>query len=86
MAPLSLLDRCVGSPLWVILKGNSEFAGTLLGFDDYANLVLGNVTEFSESEQTPGKMVPVSTRAHMLIHGSQVAMMVPGSSGPSSSS
>ncbi|KAK0537742.1 RNA-binding protein lsm5 [Tilletia horrida] len=43
--PLELIDRCIGSSIWVILKGNREMVGTLLGFDDYVNMVLENVTE-----------------------------------------
>lgn len=40
-----LIDKCVGSRIWVIMKGDKEFAGTLLGFDDYVNMVLEDVTE-----------------------------------------
>lgn len=59
-----LVDKCVGSRIWVIMKGDrgtyalshqgsrlplthvtSEFSGTLLGFDDYVNIVLEDVTE-----------------------------------------
>lgn len=38
-----LIDRCIGSRIWVILKGEREFTGKLLGFDDYV----------SESARTP---------------------------------
>ncbi|KAJ0117188.1 hypothetical protein J7T55_003605 [Diaporthe amygdali] len=41
-----LVDKCVGSRIWVIMKGDREFSGTLLGFDDYVNIVLEDVTEF----------------------------------------
>ncbi|KAG6356575.1 hypothetical protein INS49_014448 [Diaporthe citri] len=44
--PLELVDKCVGSRIWVIMKGDREFSGTLLGFDDYVNIVLEDVTEF----------------------------------------
>jgi LSM domain len=40
-----LIDKCVGSRIWVIMKGDKEFAGTLLGFDDYVNMVLEDVVE-----------------------------------------
>lgn len=58
-----LVDKCVGSRIWVIMKGDRgtyafitnaldsrshafiEFSGTLLGFDDYVNIVLEDVTE-----------------------------------------
>jgi len=32
-----LIDRCIGSRLWVIMKNEREFVGTLLGFDDYVS-------------------------------------------------
>ena len=48
-----LIDKCVGSKIWVVMKGDkgkyhillpgnssnniSEFSGTLLGFDDYVS-------------------------------------------------
>jgi U6 snRNA-associated Sm-like protein LSm5 len=35
----------VGSRLWVVMKSEKEFVGTLLGFDDYVNMVLEDVTE-----------------------------------------
>lgn len=65
---VELIDKCVGSRIWVIMKGDkgavppfplnpyhikncyanscpTEFAGTLVGFDDYVNMVLEDVTE-----------------------------------------
>lgn len=35
--PLELVDRCVGSSIWVVMKSQREFVGTLLGFDDYVS-------------------------------------------------
>jgi small nuclear ribonucleoprotein (snRNP)-like protein len=35
-----------GSKIWIILKGDKEFVGTLRGFDEYVNMVLEDVTEF----------------------------------------
>ncbi|KAE9968458.1 hypothetical protein EG327_011048 [Venturia inaequalis] len=46
LLPLELIDKCVGSRIWVIMKGDKEFSGTLMGFDDYVNMVLEDVTEF----------------------------------------
>lgn len=40
-----LIDKCVSSRIWVVMKGDKEFAGTLLGFDDYVNMVLEDVVE-----------------------------------------
>jgi U6 snRNA-associated Sm-like protein LSm5 len=41
-----LIDKCINSRIWVVMKGEKEFAGTLLGFDDYVNMVLEDVIEF----------------------------------------
>jgi U6 snRNA-associated Sm-like protein LSm5 len=35
--PLELVDRCIGSPIWVLMKNEREFTGTLMGFDDYVS-------------------------------------------------
>lgn len=35
--PLELIDKCIGSSIWVIMKTDREFSGTLLGFDDYVS-------------------------------------------------
>lgn len=32
-----LIDKCVGSKIWVMMKNDKEFSGTLLGFDDYVS-------------------------------------------------
>jgi small nuclear ribonucleoprotein (snRNP)-like protein len=40
-----LIDRCIGSKIWIVMKGDKEFVGTLKGFDDYVNMVLEDVTE-----------------------------------------
>ena len=36
--PLEVIDRCVGSKIWILLKGGGEFVGTLRGFDDFVNM------------------------------------------------
>jgi U6 snRNA-associated Sm-like protein LSm5 len=40
-----LVDKCIGSRLWIILKGDKEVTGVLKGYDDYVNMVLEDVTE-----------------------------------------
>lgn len=42
---LELMDRCIGSAIHVVMKNEGEFSGVLVGFDDYVNMVLENVTE-----------------------------------------
>ena len=46
MALTELIDKCIGSKLWIIMKSEKEFVGTLRGFDDYVNMVLDDVTEY----------------------------------------
>lgn len=43
--PLELIDKCIGSRIWIIMKGDKELVGTLRGFDDYVNMVLDDVIE-----------------------------------------
>ena len=45
MLPLELVDQCIGSSILVVMSGSREFEGTLVGFDDYVNMVLADVTE-----------------------------------------
>ena len=42
---LELIDSCIGSKIWVVMKSEKEFTGTLKYFDDYVNMVLEDVTE-----------------------------------------
>ncbi|GAA6036444.1 hypothetical protein JCM8097_003510 [Rhodosporidiobolus ruineniae] len=72
--PLELVDRATGSKVWVIMKTEREFTGTLVGFDDYVNMVLEDVTEY---ETTPeGRK---STKlGQTLLNGNNIAMIVPG--------
>ena len=43
--PLELIDKCIGSRIHIIMRGDKELVGTLRGFDDYVNMVLEDVTE-----------------------------------------
>ncbi|KZS96184.1 like-Sm ribonucleo protein [Sistotremastrum niveocremeum HHB9708] len=76
--PLELIDKCIGSRIWVVMKTEREFTGTLLGFDDFVNMVLEDVTEY---EITPeGRK---STKlGQTLLNGNNICILVPGSSGP----
>jgi U6 snRNA-associated Sm-like protein LSm5 len=33
--PLELIDKAIGSQIWILLRGSKEIVGTLRGFDDY---------------------------------------------------
>jgi len=63
------------------MKSEREFTGTLLGFDDYVNIVLEDVTEY---ETTP-QGVKKTKLAQTLLNGSNIAILIPGSAGPDDS-
>ena len=72
--PLSLIDKCIGSRIWILMKSDVEIVGTLRGFDDYVNMVLDDVTEITvvDGEKVRNKMDQI------LLNGNSVAVLVPG--------
>jgi U6 snRNA-associated Sm-like protein LSm5 len=48
------------------MKSQTEFTGTLVGFDDFVNMVLEDVTQYSEDGKTELKQI--------LLNGSNIAM------------
>jgi len=74
LQPLALIDKCIGSRIWVIMKGDKELVGTLRGFDEYVNMVLDDVTEY-ETTATGRKETQLE---QILLNGANVCMMVPG--------
>lgn len=78
LLPLELIDKCIGSKIHIVMKNDKEIVGTLLGFDDFVNMVLEDVTE---SEITPeGRRI---TRLdQILLNGNNITMMVPGGEMP----
>ncbi|KAJ6438494.1 U6 snRNA-associated Sm-like protein LSm5 [Purpureocillium lavendulum] len=92
LLPLELIDKCVGSRIWVVMKGDKgaeqnrpregspadtgvEFSGTLVGFDDYVNMVLEDVTEFDYSGNH-------TKLPKILLNGNNICMLIPGGEGP----
>lgn len=69
--PLEVIDKSIGHKIRVLLTNTKEFHGTLVGFDDYVNVVLENVEEF-DGDASSGKIVK-----KMLLNGGQIAMLVP---------
>jgi len=43
--PLSLLEKSVNKKVSLLLKDNRVLEGTLIGYDDYLNMVLENTEE-----------------------------------------
>ncbi|EIW70888.1 hypothetical protein TREMEDRAFT_29158 [Tremella mesenterica DSM 1558] len=76
--PLELVDRCIGSPIHVIMKNEREFTGTLMGFDDYVNMVLRDVKEY---QVTPGGIIETPL-GQTLLNGNNIVMLIPGGRGP----
>ncbi|KAL0478507.1 U6 snRNA-associated Sm-like protein LSm5 [Acrasis kona] len=76
--PLELVDRCIGSQMFVIMKDDKELVGTLRGFDDYINMVLENVTEYVYTDGGRRE----NKHESILLNGNNISMLVPGSKGP----
>ncbi|KAK0325938.1 hypothetical protein LTR91_025738 [Friedmanniomyces endolithicus] len=76
LLPLELIDRCVGSPIWVIMKGDKEFSGTLLGFDDFVSLTfIQNPPPDDQRSDYSGAQTKLPK---ILLNGNNVCMLIPG--------
>lgn len=73
--PLELIDKCIGSKIWILMKNEKEVVGTLRGFDDYVNMVLDDVTENDVMADGSRRVTKVDS---VLLNGSNVAILVPG--------
>ncbi|OBA21203.1 LSM-domain-containing protein [Metschnikowia bicuspidata var. bicuspidata NRRL YB-4993] len=71
MLPLEVIDNAVGTQIKILLSNNKEFQGTLIGFDDFVNVVLQNVTEVDANGEK-GRLIE-----KMLLNGAQIAMLCP---------
>ena len=58
--------------------GEKEIVGTLMGFDDYVNMVLEDVVEYENT--VDGKRV--TKLDTILLNGNHITMLVPGGEGP----
>ena len=66
-----LVDKCIGSRIHIIMKNDKEIVGTLLGFDDFVNMLLEDVTEY---ETTPeGRRV--TKLDQILLNGNNITMV-----------
>ncbi|ODN05152.1 U6 snRNA-associated Sm-like protein LSm5 [Orchesella cincta] len=79
LLPLELVDKCIGSRIHIIMKNDKEIVGTLLGFDDYVNMVLEDVTEYEQT--TEGRRI--TKLEQILLNGNNITMLVPGGDMPS---
>ncbi len=69
--PLEVIDKCTGSRVWVLMKDEKEMCGTLLGFDDFVNMVLKDVVVY-------GRDGSKTRRDTILLNGNNISVMVPG--------
>ena len=60
------------------MKNDKELVGTLLGFDEFVNMVLEDVTEFENTSE--GRRFTKLDK--ILLNGNNIAMLVPGGEGP----
>ncbi|XP_038950859.1 U6 snRNA-associated Sm-like protein LSm5 [Rattus norvegicus] len=74
LLPLELVAKCIGSRIHIVMKSDKDIVGTPLGFDDFVNMVLEDVTEF---EITPeGRRI--TKLDQILLNGNNITMLVPG--------
>ncbi|XP_035885893.1 U6 snRNA-associated Sm-like protein LSm5 [Phyllostomus discolor] len=59
-------------------NNKKEIVGTLLGRDDFVNMVLEDVTEYEIAAE--GRMITKLNQ--MLLNGNNITMLVPGGGGP----
>lgn len=75
LLPSELIDKCIGSRIWVVLRGDKEIVGILRGFDNYVNMVLDDVTEIEDAADGTKKLTKLD---QILLNGANVALLVPG--------
>ena len=81
--PLELIDKAIGSKIWILMKGQTEIVGTLRGFDDYVNLVLEDAVEYtritSGSMTMPGEeeIRKTDLQSEILLNGNHVTVLIP---------
>mmetsp|Transcript_22986 Transcript_22986/g.45865 ORF Transcript_22986/g.45865 Transcript_22986/m.45865 type:complete len:83 (-) Transcript_22986:9-257(-) len=71
LLPLELLDRTIGSRVTCLMRGEQQVDGTLLGFDDYCNVVLADCVTYDNGEET-------QRLDQMLLNGNGICAFIPG--------
>lgn len=72
--PMELIDKCTGSRIQVIMKNEKEIVGTLMGFDDYLNMVLEDAIEY---ETTSDGKKNSTKLEEIVLNGNNITMLVP---------
>ena len=84
---MEVLDKCVGRRLWVLMKNETEYYGTLTGFTDDTNsqlaLVMQDVKEYVYEGGNGGQRKLLGDVMDcILLNGSHICMMIPGDDEP----
>lgn len=66
-----LVDKCIGSRIHIIMKNDKEIVGTLLGFDDFVNMLLEDVTEYENTSE--GRRI--TKLDQILLNGNNITMV-----------
>ncbi|KAJ5073181.1 u6 snRNA-associated sm-like protein lsm5 [Anaeramoeba ignava] len=77
--PFEIVDKCLGSRIWIKAQKQREVVGTLCGFDADLNMVLSDVIEYQY------KIDGSIEKTHLdeiLLNGGQITFLVPFKNGP----
>jgi len=55
--PLEVMDKCIGRKMWIIMKEDKEFYGTLIGFDEFLNMNLEDCKEYEVKDGKNRKLI-----------------------------
>ncbi len=66
-----LVDKCIGSRMHIIMKNDKELYGTLIGFDDFVNMLMDDVIEVEYTAD--GKRI--TKLEQILLNGNNIAMV-----------
>lgn len=76
--PLEVIDKTINQPVWIILQSEREFTGTLVGFDDFVNVIIQDATEWTTSQTTGISEKVMEHHGRLLLSGNNINMLVPG--------
>lgn len=75
--PLEVIDKTINQQVWIILQSNREFTGTLVGFDDFVNVIIEDATEWTINENNENELI-MEHHGRLLLSGNNINMLVPG--------
>lgn len=78
VVPLEIIDKTINQKVWIILQSNREFTGTLVGFDDFVNVILEDAVEWANGSASNELEKVMEHHDRLLLSGNNIAMLVPG--------